>query len=168
MLQDLHIFPWSWFFLLLCFQGVNISGGQKHRVSLARAVYSGADIYLLDDPLSAVDVHVGKQLFEKVIGSSGILKNKVAIASLMLFEGKGRIICIALCHKFQDSVYLLKQSGQISHENGILYCSFTNFNECFLKFYLKVYSGDNLCDCYLVDEYNIVRAFLCQKDLFLV
>nr|XP_031313708.1 multidrug resistance-associated protein 1-like isoform X2 [Camelus dromedarius] len=60
-------------------RGVNISGGQKHRVSLARAVYSGADIYLLDDPLSAVDVHVGKQLFEKVIGSSGILKNKTRI-----------------------------------------------------------------------------------------
>lgn len=71
-------------FLLLHFQGVNISGGQKHRVSLARAVYSGADIYLLDDPFSAVDVHIGKQLFEKVIGSSGILKNKVAIVSFML------------------------------------------------------------------------------------
>uniref|UniRef100_A0A8D2DAV1 Multidrug resistance-associated protein 1-like n=1 Tax=Sciurus vulgaris TaxID=55149 RepID=A0A8D2DAV1_SCIVU len=60
-------------------RGVNISGGQKQRVSLARAVYSGADIYLLDDPLSAVDVHVGKQLFEKVIGSSGLLKNKTRI-----------------------------------------------------------------------------------------
>ncbi|XP_032208455.1 multidrug resistance-associated protein 1-like isoform X4 [Mustela erminea] len=60
-------------------RGVNISGGQKHRVSLARAVYSGADIYLLDDPFAAVDVHVGKQLFEKVIGSSGILKNKTRI-----------------------------------------------------------------------------------------
>lgn len=46
-------------------------------MSLARAVYSNADLYLLDDPLSAVDVHVGKHLFEKVIGSSGLLKNKV-------------------------------------------------------------------------------------------
>ena len=71
-------------FLLLHFQGVNISGGQKHRVCLARAVYSGADIYLLDDPLSAVDVRVAKQLFENVIGSSGMLRNKVATASQML------------------------------------------------------------------------------------
>uniref|UniRef100_A0A0D9R8Q9 Multidrug resistance-associated protein 1-like n=1 Tax=Chlorocebus sabaeus TaxID=60711 RepID=A0A0D9R8Q9_CHLSB len=55
-------------------RGVNISGGQQHRVSLARAVYSGAE-----DPLSAVDVHVGKQLFEKVIGSLGLLKNKTRI-----------------------------------------------------------------------------------------
>ncbi|KAJ6662481.1 hypothetical protein lerEdw1_011895 [Lerista edwardsae] len=60
-------------------RGVNISGGQKQRVSLARAVYSNADLYLLDDPLSAVDIHVGKHLFEKVIGSSGLLKNKTRI-----------------------------------------------------------------------------------------
>ncbi|KAG9466704.1 hypothetical protein GDO78_016239 [Eleutherodactylus coqui] len=60
-------------------RGVNLSGGQKQRVSLARAVYSDADLYLLDDPLSAVDVHVGKHLFEKVIGHSGLLKNKTRI-----------------------------------------------------------------------------------------
>lgn len=58
-------------------QGVNLSGGQKQRVSLARAVYCNADVYLLDDPLSAVDAHVGKHIFEKVIGPKGILKNKV-------------------------------------------------------------------------------------------
>uniref|UniRef100_A0A669F1U5 Canalicular multispecific organic anion transporter 1 n=1 Tax=Oreochromis niloticus TaxID=8128 RepID=A0A669F1U5_ORENI len=60
-------------------KGINLSGGQKQRVSLARAVYSQADIYLLDDPLSAVDSNVGKHLFEKVIGPNGILKNKTRI-----------------------------------------------------------------------------------------
>ncbi|XP_061858598.1 multidrug resistance-associated protein 1 isoform X2 [Colius striatus] len=60
-------------------RGVNISGGQKQRVSLARAVYSNADLYLLDDPLSAVDVHVGKHLFENLIGPSGLLKSKTRI-----------------------------------------------------------------------------------------
>ncbi|NXN65147.1 MRP1 protein, partial [Himantopus himantopus] len=60
-------------------RGVNISGGQKQRVSLARAVYSKADLYLLDDPLSAVDVHVGRHLFEKLIGPSGLLKSKTRI-----------------------------------------------------------------------------------------
>lgn len=44
---------------------------------MARAVYNNADIYLLDDPLSAVDAHVGKDLFKNVIGNSGMLKNKV-------------------------------------------------------------------------------------------
>uniref|UniRef100_A0A803T6X8 Multidrug resistance-associated protein 1 n=1 Tax=Anolis carolinensis TaxID=28377 RepID=A0A803T6X8_ANOCA len=60
-------------------KGVNLSGGQKQRVSLARAVYSDADIYLMDDPLSAVDAHVGRHIFEKVIGPKGILKKKTRI-----------------------------------------------------------------------------------------
>lgn len=58
-------------------RGVSMSGGQKARINLARAVYKNADIYLLDDPLSAVDTHVGKQLFEECI--NGYLKNKCVI-----------------------------------------------------------------------------------------
>ena len=48
-------------------RGVTLSGGQKARVGLARAVYSDADIYLLDDPLSAVDIKVGRRLFDACI-----------------------------------------------------------------------------------------------------
>ena len=65
-------------------KGINLSGGQKQRVSLARAVYNGADIYLMDDPLSAVDSHVGKHIFEKIISENGLLKNKVFMCSLSL------------------------------------------------------------------------------------
>jgi len=43
-------------------RGVNISGGQKQRVSMARAVYSDSDVYIFDDPLSALDAHVGRQV----------------------------------------------------------------------------------------------------------
>jgi len=60
-------------------QGINLSGGQKQRVSLARAVYQDRDLYLLDDPLSAVDSHVGKHIFDNVLGPDGLLKHKVRL-----------------------------------------------------------------------------------------
>ncbi|XP_041438363.1 ATP-binding cassette sub-family C member 4 isoform X2 [Xenopus laevis] len=58
-------------------RGVTLSGGQKARVNLARAVYQDADIYLLDDPLSAVDAEVGRHLFEKCICQA--LRKKLCI-----------------------------------------------------------------------------------------
>ncbi|KAK9767152.1 hypothetical protein K7432_003275 [Basidiobolus ranarum] len=60
-------------------KGINLSGGQKARISLARAVYSRADVYLLDDPLSAVDAHVGRHIFDHVVGPKGLLRTKARI-----------------------------------------------------------------------------------------
>ncbi|KAK9911290.1 hypothetical protein M0R45_035210 [Rubus argutus] len=58
-------------------RGINMSGGQKQRIQIARAVYQDADIYLLDDPFSAVDAHTGTQLFEDCM--MGILREKTTL-----------------------------------------------------------------------------------------
>ena len=60
-------------------RGISLSGGQKARVSLARAVYARADIYLLDDVLSAVDNHVGRHIIDNVLGSKGLLSGKTRV-----------------------------------------------------------------------------------------
>ncbi|GIY89244.1 hypothetical protein CEXT_676372 [Caerostris extrusa] len=84
-------------------RGVSLSGGQKARVNLARAMYFDADIFLLDDPLSAVDASVSKHLFEKCI--NGYLKDKVRILAthqIQFLKGASQILvlkegrCLAL------------------------------------------------------------------------
>lgn len=83
-------------------RGTTLSGGQKARVSLARALYSQSDIYLLDDPLSAVDSRVGRHLFHYAI-QGDLLKDKIVLlvthhlnyakeADRVLLFSEGRII----------------------------------------------------------------------------
>ncbi|KAF2181672.1 multidrug resistance-associated protein 1 [Zopfia rhizophila CBS 207.26] len=60
-------------------RGISLSGGQKARLNLARAVYARADVYLLDDCLSAVDQHVGRHLIDNVLGPRGLLAGKTRI-----------------------------------------------------------------------------------------
>ena len=76
LMEDIQQFP-SGDQLIVGERGVVLSGGQRARVSLARAVYVDADLYLLDDPLSAVDVKVGRQIFEKCI--KDLLGNKTRL-----------------------------------------------------------------------------------------
>jgi ATP-binding cassette subfamily C (CFTR/MRP) protein 1 len=58
-------------------RGITVSGGQKQRLNIARAIYFDADLILMDDPLSAVDAHVGRHIFDNAI--LGLLKNKSRI-----------------------------------------------------------------------------------------
>lgn len=86
-------------------RGISLSGGQKARISLARAVYSEADIYIMDDCLAAVDEHVGKHLIQQVLGPHGILRNQARI----LATNSTRVLRSA------DAIYYL-QEGQIAEQ----------------------------------------------------
>ncbi|XP_046577415.1 multidrug resistance-associated protein 1-like [Haliotis rubra] len=110
-------------------RGINLSGGQKQRVSLARAVYNDADIYLLDDPLSAVDSHVGKHIFDKVISSEGLLASKTRVLVTHGIHWLPEV----------DSI-LVMTSGQIS-EKGT-YEELLQSNGPFSKF-LQTYLTEN-------------------------
>ncbi|KAJ2612784.1 Multidrug resistance-associated protein 1 [Coemansia sp. RSA 1804] len=63
-------------------RGINISGGQRARLALARTVYSEADIYVFDDPLSAVDAHVKRHILDNVIMDSGLLGGKIRVVAV--------------------------------------------------------------------------------------
>uniref|UniRef100_A0A8C8HTG5 Multidrug resistance-associated protein 4 n=1 Tax=Oncorhynchus tshawytscha TaxID=74940 RepID=A0A8C8HTG5_ONCTS len=94
-------------------RGATLSGGQKARVNLARAVYQDADIYLLDDPLSAVDAEVGRHLFEQCI--CGILKNKPRILvthQLQYLQAANQILVLKEGHVVGRGTYSeLQHSG---------------------------------------------------------
>ena len=75
-------------------KGINLSGGQRHRVALARALYADADVYLLDDPLSAVDAHVGNHLFERCICGAMAGKTRVLVTHQTQFADSADMIYV--------------------------------------------------------------------------
>ncbi|XP_019646601.1 PREDICTED: multidrug resistance-associated protein 4-like isoform X1 [Branchiostoma belcheri] len=94
-------------------RGIMLSGGQKARINLARAVYHDADIYLLDDPLSAVDAEVGKHLFDRCI--QGTLKDKPRILvthQLQYLQSANKILILKEGEQLMLGTYQeLVQSG---------------------------------------------------------
>lgn len=87
-------------------RGASLSGGQRARISLARAVYKAASIYLFDDPLSAVDAHVGKHLFEEVISPKGHLG-----------YGATRILITHQVHFLKEAdIIIIVENGRITHK----------------------------------------------------
>ncbi|CAO4368503.1 unnamed protein product [Caenorhabditis nigoni] len=101
--------------------GITLSGGQKARISLARAVYQDKEIYLLDDPLSAVDAHVGRALFDKVIGPEGLLKSKTRVLVTHNLQYTRNVDCIFVIEdgqivqhgRFEDIAHLEGPFGRL-------------------------------------------------------
>ncbi|XP_017116909.1 probable multidrug resistance-associated protein lethal(2)03659 [Drosophila elegans] len=106
-------------------RGASLSGGQRARISLARAVYRKADVYLLDDPLSAVDTHVGRHLFDECM--RGFLGKKLVVlvthqlqflehADLIVIMDKGKVTACGTYEEMlksgQDFAQLLAESTQ--------------------------------------------------------
>lgn len=74
-------------------RGVNLSGGQKQRISIARAVYSEADIYMIDDALSALDAEVSKKIMKNVFCKYLKKKTRVLVThKLDLLDAVDRVI----------------------------------------------------------------------------
>ncbi|KAK7474400.1 hypothetical protein BaRGS_00034354, partial [Batillaria attramentaria] len=78
-------------------RGLTLSGGQKQRISLARAMYSNSDIYLLDDPLSALDVHIGRHVFAQCL--KVMLKGKTVLFVTHHLEYLPKCDRVALLHE---------------------------------------------------------------------
>ncbi|CAJ1076635.1 multidrug resistance-associated protein 1 [Xyrichtys novacula] len=108
-------------------KGVNLSGGQKQRVSLARAVYCDRAVYLLDDPLSAVDAHVGKHIFDHVVGPQGLLKDKTRV-----------LVTHGLSYLPQVDLILVMVEGQITEMGS--YQQLMDRDGAFAEF-LRTYSA---------------------------
>lgn len=94
LLKDIQAFP-DGDATMIGERGIVLSGGQRARIGLARAVYFDADIYLLDDPLSAVDASVGKHIFERCLNDALSAKLRLVVThSLQYLKNAENIVLI--------------------------------------------------------------------------
>ncbi|KAG0338637.1 hypothetical protein BG005_003661, partial [Podila minutissima] len=130
-------------------RGVNLSGGQKARLSLARSVYFDAGIVIMDDPLSAVDAHVGKRLWEDCV--------------LDVLQGRTRIIATHQLHVLPDVDYVIcMKNGRIAEEGSYPELMAKNGDFCALMAQyggVENSKGEEVDD--IVEEKK--RAYLNQK-----
>lgn len=140
--RDLQLLPYA-DLTIVGERGISLSGGQKARVSLARAIYRRADIYLLDDPLSAVDSVVGKEIFENCIRN--FLNDKICILvthQQQYLKSTNQIVFMSMGR--------VQTPGPDSRIDNANYQSFRRFSG----------DNDNLDDDKLSDEVNFRIIFL--------
>ncbi|XP_077406386.1 ATP-binding cassette sub-family C member 3 isoform X2 [Vanacampus margaritifer] len=128
-------------------KGINLSGGQRQRVSLARALYNDADVYLLDDPLSAVDAHVSKHIFDNLIGPEGALKGKTRI-----------LVTHGISYLPQVDNIVVMVDGRMSEMGS--YQELLKQNGAFAEF-LRNYALEDV-----VEEDEVTEEIIDDEDLF--
>ncbi|XP_059439550.1 ABC transporter C family member 2-like [Corylus avellana] len=122
-------------------RGVNISGGQKQRVSMARAVYSNSDVYIFDDPLSALDAHVARQVFDKCI--KGELRGRTRVLVTNQLHFLSQVDRIILVHEG-----MVKEEGTFEElsVNGILFQKLMENAGKMEEYVEEKEEGDNIDD----------------------
>ncbi|KAG7325289.1 hypothetical protein KOW79_011605 [Hemibagrus wyckioides] len=128
-------------------KGINLSGGQRQRVSLARSLYSEADVYLLDDPLSAVDAHVAKHIFDNVIGPEGALRQKTRLLVTHSISFLPQV----------DNIMVLVE-GRVSEMGS--YQVLLNENGAFAEF-LRNYSLEEI-----MEDDEVTEVLIDEEELF--
>ena len=110
-------------------KGVNLSGGQKVRVSLARAVYANPDIYLFDDPISALDANIGKKIMKELIIDYLKGKTRVVVTHALqylkymdriIYMKNGRIQWVGTFEEIQNQDFFIsmKKLSKLNSENN--------------------------------------------------
>ena len=130
-----------------------MSGGQKQRTSLARAVYANRDVYFLDDPLAAVDATVRKHIFGHVLGPDGLLKKKTRLLVTN---------CINFLPK-ADRIIVMKD-GQISEVSCILGSKYFHLENARSNFQRHQYLSSLRCFCGCFYQQQGWSTFLCRSN----
>ncbi|XP_040062752.1 multidrug resistance-associated protein 1-like [Ixodes scapularis] len=123
-------------------KGINLSGGQKQRISLARAAYQKKDLYLFDDPLSAVDAHVGASLFKDVIGPQGMLRETTRILVTHNLSVLSEVDYIVVMQ--EGSVVETGTLEELKHEGSVLSKLLKNVTQKVPKFAVNENMATNI------------------------
>lgn len=99
-------------------RGVSLSGGQKARINLARAIYRQADIYIMDDPLSAVDTHVGRFLFEECICNHLQNKTRILVTHQLQYLKKADMLVVMKKVRKSFSIRFLNRMKKCPTKNA--------------------------------------------------
>ena len=112
--KDLEILPFG-DQTIIGEKGINLSGGQKQRVQIARALYQDSDVYLFDDPFSALDAHTGSHLFKVLsyLNSTVLLQNIVYSYSFTEMDSTFFIVlaCLGYCTFLYLNNIVMKNNG---------------------------------------------------------